>query len=180
MKIAIDISAEEFEKKFSETIPVKSNKTTKFYGKAKEGTFTFRSTERTDSLIKGTYSDSNEGCTLEYDFVKPAFDKVFWAVYIAITAFFALALVSSYALFSLLSALIMVFGIICMLVKPKKFQKNLETSFLALMGNSSSEETNDTKESKTAAETEEKTEEEAKVEETTEQQAEDDKEVKPE
>lgn len=124
MTLNTTVSVEEFEKRFSEKVGKKATEGGSFYGRIGDGVFSLKNADRSDSVIKGTYStDENGNCRIEYRHTKPTSDKVFWFIYMAITGFFTLALLRDYPIYSLVAFILLVFGAICFLVRPRRFEK---------------------------------------------------------
>ena len=124
MTLNTTVSIEEFEKRFSEKVGKKATETNSFYGKIGDGFFTLKNADRSDSVIKGTYAaDENGNCRLEYRHTKPNSDKVFWFIYMALTGFFTLALLKDYPLYSLIAFILLVFGAVCFMIRPRRFEK---------------------------------------------------------
>ena len=123
MTLNTTVSIEEFEKRFSEKVGKKATETNSFYGKIGDGFFTLKNADRSDSVIKGTYAaDENGNCRLEYRHTKPSSDKVFWFIYMALTGFFTLALLKDYPLYSLIAFILLVFGAVCFMIRPRRFE----------------------------------------------------------
>mgnify|MGYP004457556807 FL=1 len=124
MTLNTTVSIEEFEKRFSEKVGKKATETNSFYGKIGDGFFTLKNADRSDSVIKGAYAaDENGNCRLEYRHTKPNSDKVFWFIYMALTGFFTLALLKDYPLYSLIAFILLVFGAVCFMIRPRRFEK---------------------------------------------------------
>ena len=124
MTLNTTVSVEEFEKRFSEKVGKKATEGGSFYGRIGDGVFSLKNADRSDSVIKGTYStDENGNCRLEYRHTKPSSDKVFWFIYMALTGFFTLALLKDYPLYSLIAFILLVFGAVCFMIRPRRFEK---------------------------------------------------------
>lgn len=164
MTLKTTVSSEEFELRFSENVGKKATPENAFYGKANDGIIVLKNAERSDSVIKGTYSeDENGNCCVEYIHTKPTSDKVFWFIYMAITGFFTLALLKDYPVYSLVAFVLLVFGIICFMIRPRRFEKQMAAALADIAeGKKPAPVTVKQKEEKTADETlgtEEKTDE---------------------
>ena len=57
MTLKTTVSSEEFELRFSENVGKKATPENAFYGKANDGIIVLKNAERSDSVIKGTYSE---------------------------------------------------------------------------------------------------------------------------
>lgn len=124
MTLNTTVSSQEFEKRFSEKVAKKATEENSFYGKIEDGSFVLKNADRSDSVIKGTYSDDENGnCRIEYRHTKPNSDKVFWFIYMAITGFFTLSLLKDYPLYSLIAFILLVFGAVCFMIRPRRFEK---------------------------------------------------------
>ncbi len=117
MTIKTNISVNEFKENFLRCVKSKPEKESTFYGKISDDTF---------SIIQGMYFENEDGkCQIEYKHSKPISDKIFWFVYLILTGFFTLALLKDYPLYSIIAFVLLLFGIVCFLIHPRKFEKKM-------------------------------------------------------